>query len=101
MDVNHGTLTLPILENDHSVGRSVTGGYRYRSTRLPNFEGMYFYGDFIFAKMWGIRQDQQGSWSAPEPLAQGLAVSAFGEGADGELFAFHYDALNGMLYRIG
>ena len=28
-------------------------------------------------------------------------MSAFGEGADGELFAFHYDALNGMLYRIG
>ena len=29
---NNGMLTLPILEYDHSLGCSITGGYRYRGT---------------------------------------------------------------------
>jgi glucose/arabinose dehydrogenase len=44
-DCNNGTLTLPIREYDHTVGCSVTGGYRYRGSANFDLEGFYFYGD--------------------------------------------------------
>ncbi len=101
MTVDHGTLTLPILEYDHSEGRSITGGYRYRGTKLPQLDGIYFYGDFVFARLWAIRQDVLGNWSAPDPLPQSISVSGFGEDEAGELYVLGYAASNGTLNSIG
>ena len=44
---NDGTLTLPILEYDHTLGCSITGGFRYRGNSNPQLYGIYIYGDFI------------------------------------------------------
>ena len=35
---NNGTLTLPVMEYNHSQGCSVTGGYRYRGRLYPSIE---------------------------------------------------------------
>jgi hypothetical protein len=34
-DCNDGTLTLPVVEYDHTQGCSVTGGFRYRGKEVP------------------------------------------------------------------
>jgi Calx-beta domain len=44
-----GSLVLPILDYTHSEGCSVTGGYRYRGTRIPTLHGAYVFGDFFSA----------------------------------------------------
>lgn len=36
----------PIYVYNHSVGKSVTGGYVYRGCHNPNLEGKYIFGDF-------------------------------------------------------
>ena len=44
---NDATVVLPILEYPHSVGCSVTGGYRYRGAGIPELVGTYVYADFV------------------------------------------------------
>jgi glucose/arabinose dehydrogenase len=97
---NDGTLTLPILEYDHSLGCSITGGYRYRGARFPQFVGRYFYGDFCTGRIWtGI---QSGSaWTGPQLLDTTMQITSFGEDEDGELYVVHYGSgSNGTLQRV-
>jgi glucose/arabinose dehydrogenase len=40
---NDGSLTLPVIEYDHSLGNcSITGGYRYRGALYSGLTGIYF-----------------------------------------------------------
>ncbi len=50
------SLTLPILEYDHSLGCSVTGGHRYRGAANPALAGYFVYGDFCSGRIWGRRE---------------------------------------------
>lgn len=49
----------PIFEYEHtgdhhSGNHSVTGGFVYRDTQLPDLEGKYVYGDFISGRIWAL-----------------------------------------------
>jgi hypothetical protein len=43
---NPADYTQPVIEYDHSVGCSVTGGVTYRGSAIPELAGTYFYGDW-------------------------------------------------------
>jgi len=95
---NSGLLTLPILEYDHSLGCSITGGYRYRGVDSPGLWGVYFYADYCSGRIWGATEDAAGTWKAEELLDTGLQITAFGEDEDGEIYLADYAA--GAIYRI-
>jgi len=44
-------LTLPIVEYDHALGCSITGGTVYRGP-VQALHGLYLYGDFCSARLW-------------------------------------------------
>lgn len=96
---NDGTLTLPIVEYSHSLGCSITGGYRYRGRRIPQHYGTYFYGDFCTGLIWGARFDGR-RWTATRLLDLPLRISAFGEDEAGELYMVHRAEETGTLYRF-
>jgi glucose/arabinose dehydrogenase len=96
---NDGTLTLPILAYSHALGCSITGGYRYRGRRIPQYYGTYFYGDYCTGLIWGARPDGR-SWTATRLLDLPLNISAFGEDAAGELYMVHRAEETGRLYRF-
>jgi glucose/arabinose dehydrogenase len=51
-------LTDPIHEYGRDVGATVIGGYVYRGTYLgEQMQGRYFFGDFIFNRLWSIALD--------------------------------------------
>ena len=55
-------MTDPITEYGHDQGCSVTGGYVYRGQSLPEWNGVYFYGDYCSGTIWGTFQDPDGVW---------------------------------------
>lgn len=97
---NDGTLNLPVLEYNHSSGCSITGGYRYRGFRNPGLEGVYFYGDFCSGRIWGVQDDENGTWSGNELLDTNLRITTFGEDEDGEIYLAHFSSPDGTIYRL-
>ena len=53
----------PTISHPHSEASSITGGYVYRGSLLPDLKGAYIYGDFQSGKVWGLRHDgKQVTW---------------------------------------
>jgi hypothetical protein len=89
----------PVTEYSHSDGCSITGGYVYRGTRVPDLAGLYLYGDYCEGwvrsfRFVGGRATEPLDWSA---LAVAGGLSSFGEDQRGELYVM---TLSGSLYRI-
>ena len=103
-----GQLTGPIFEYDHSVGRSVTGGFVYRGSALGAANvGRYFFADFVRGRVWslGLSLDGAGQATAVD-LAEhtqdinipDLMPSSFGADADGEIYLVSY--ATGQVFRL-
>lgn len=113
------TGTLGTLEYDHNDGISITGGFVYRGTAIPELYGKYVFGDLAL-KTAPVRADgrlfyadlQTGLIKAfPLPqfggtaiLPNGLTVHGFGEDADGELYALvtntSANGTGGIVYKL-
>jgi glucose/arabinose dehydrogenase len=104
-------LTDPFLEYSHAEGNVITGGVVYRGTGLGvGFFGRYFYADFGAGRIWSVgvvvdpitREAQKGQIIEHTPDLGGAAtignVSAFGVGADCEIYFLNWSA--GQLRRI-
>jgi hypothetical protein len=99
--------TPPVHEYSHeSLNCSVTGGYVYRGCALPEYDGVYFFGDFCSGRVWTFVYD--GSPDPPitdvsadlEPAGEAAIqlISSFGEDAAGELYLV--DLADGEIYKI-
>jgi glucose/arabinose dehydrogenase len=95
---NSGTLVLPVVEYDHDVGCSVTGGYVYRGTRSPRLNGTYIYGDYCSGVMWGATRNANGTVTSRRLLDVTFNISTFGEDVNGEVYVADYG--NGMVCRL-
>ncbi len=91
-------LTTPLLTYSHSDGCSITGGYSYRGSAIPEIQGRYFYSDYCsgwlrsFRYVNGVATESR-TWNVG---ALGSVLS-FGEDLAGELYIL---SSNGKLYRI-
>jgi len=80
-------LVLPVLEYGHNEGCSVTGGFVYRGSDLPEVVGHYFYSDFCQGFLRSFRFDGEGATEQVEWDVGGLgSVLSFGRDAAGELY---------------
>lgn len=103
-----GTLTLPAWSYDHAQGNSITGGYVYRGSAIPELAGRYICADFGSNRYWAISAVNGQVQSVIERTADlrppNLApsawplISAFGESATGELF--YAEVGSGRVYAI-
>ena len=53
---NQSGLTLPIYDYPHAVGKSITGGYIYRSAQSKSLFGTYLFADYVQKWVDGIRE---------------------------------------------
>jgi len=97
-DRQDGSLRLPILEYEHiGGGRSVTGGYVYRGTDYPQFDGTYFYADWVTEEVF-LAMRNGSIWTTIGTVASGYEISTFGEDEHGELYVADY--FGEAVYRI-
>jgi glucose/arabinose dehydrogenase len=92
-------LEIPPLVYDHTGGAcSVTGGYVYRGSVIPELIGHYFYSDYCagFLKSFRYQNGQaleQRIWS----VGNVGSITSFGEDSSGELYM---TSANGKVYKI-
>lgn len=79
-------LALPVLEYEHDVGRSVTGGFVYRGKNVPEFEGKYIYADFVSGRIWGLTYRGPGDMDNQLLLSSGENIASFGIDEADELY---------------
>jgi glucose/arabinose dehydrogenase len=95
--------TPAVAELPHADGHcSITGGYVYRGTKIPDLVGTYIYADYCSKQVFWLK------WSKGMLLSEGELtddldstntgdIASFGEDTAGELYML---TLNGKIYRI-
>ena len=81
-------LSPPVVSHSHGEARSMTGGFVYHGSRLPELAGAYIYADWETGKIWALRYDREKekvTWHE-ELDDTSLDIAAFGETHAGELY---------------
>ncbi|QDT61139.1 Soluble aldose sugar dehydrogenase YliI precursor [Stieleria bergensis] len=92
----------PVWQYDHRIGRSITGGRVYRSSRIPELNGAYLYADYVSGVVWALKVDEKTGKAVKnvQVLPKGVSVLAFGEDQSGEVFYLVESPAGKCIYRI-
>lgn len=92
-------LTFPVVEYAHDSGNcSITGGYVYRGSALPDLVGKYLFADYCSGWIWSTYQKTPGSWYTAQLLKTDLLITTFGQDQAGELYVG--DSKTGAIYKL-
>ncbi len=104
---NAADYTSPALTYGHDEGLSITGGFVYRGSEIPELHGTYFYADWVFGfirsfeyvdgkvtneRDWGVEL----GWIDAEGASRG-SPNSFGLDGHGELYIVTHQ---GAVYRL-
>ena len=96
------SLVEPVWEYDHQIGKSITGGYVYRGTKLPMLDGAYLYADFVTGRIWALYYDQAAGKVTKNlriPTTK-IPVLAFGQDQNGEVYYSIGSVKGQSIYRF-
>ncbi|HUG56461.1 MAG TPA: PQQ-dependent sugar dehydrogenase, partial [Candidatus Limnocylindrales bacterium] len=93
-------LVPPVISYPNAGGEcSVTGGFVYRGSALPELRGAYVYGDYCSGRIWALRY-RDGSVTAHAEIARaGFRIGSFAQDRAGEIYVLQH-APQGGIYRI-
>ena len=89
----------PVVEYAHQNGRfSLTGGYVYRGSAIPDLVGTYLFADFVSKEVFALGADAAGvpNFTTTATMV-GTGIASFAEDRAGELYLVD---LGGRLFRI-
>ncbi len=92
----------PVWEYDHRVGRSITGGRVYNSSRVPSLTGKYLYADYVTGTVWALSYDVESGKATHNEmvLPKSIPVLAFGEDQTGEVYYLTENARGHCINRF-
>jgi glucose/arabinose dehydrogenase len=96
------SLTGPVWEYDHRIGRSITGGRVYRNPRMPILDGKYLYGDYVSGRIWALSYDAASDKVTrnEQIIPDTVAVVGFGEDQNGEVYYLTGNSRGECIYRF-
>ena len=96
VDASGRVLNVPVHEYRHDEGCSITGGYVYRGSAIPQLDGHYFFSDWCSGFIRSIAPDGSvHDWT--DGTGNVAAVSSFGRDDAGEIYVV---SGTGTVYRI-
>jgi glucose/arabinose dehydrogenase len=99
-DTTDTSYTKPIIEYSHDSGTTVTGGYIYRGSLLPDLYGKYIFADYTFGKIWALTYDGINPPSYVQLLDSNYGISTFGTDQNNELYLCSYSQTNGRILKL-
>ena len=94
-----GRLVFPVHEYGHEEENcSVTGGFVYRGSAVPEARGRYFFGDYCSGIVWSLRIAGGQAVDVRRETTRIPGLSTFGEDGRGELYAG--SVTTGTIYRL-
>ena len=90
--------TWPIAEYSHADGCSITGGSVYRGVELPEWRGVYFYGDYCSGNIWGLIRPGEEDQQVKILFTTAAQITTFGLDEAGEIYLIDYGS--GTLLRL-
>lgn len=88
----------PVWVYGRDDGCSVTGGFVYRGSVIPELVGSYLFGDYCTARLWAVQISSGRVVFRDFGVAvPGGSLASFGQDADGELYAL---SLEGPVSRV-
>jgi glucose/arabinose dehydrogenase len=90
-------LTGPVFDYGRNLGCSVIGGFVYRGTNLPEFQGVYLFGDYCSGNIMGLIHKSGNTWESKVLFNSPYKISSFEEDQNGEIYLVD---LNGGIYRL-
>ncbi|MGH2397848.1 MAG: PQQ-dependent sugar dehydrogenase [Nitrospiraceae bacterium] len=88
-----GGLVAPVAEYANRPPRcSITGGYVYRGSAIPDLQGIYVFGDYCSGEIFGLIEG-----TVRPLLSTGLKISSFGQDQAGELYVVGHE---GTVHRM-
>ncbi|MDJ0917036.1 MAG: PQQ-dependent sugar dehydrogenase [Woeseiaceae bacterium] len=91
----------PVTEYGRSDGSSITGGYVYRGSAIPDLVGLYVFADYGSGRFWAARPDGLGGFDNDQLINSSIKPTAFGIGPDDELYVVDIDGVGqGRVRRI-
>jgi glucose/arabinose dehydrogenase len=91
-------LIVPVVTYGHDMNCSLTGGYVYRGSEVPELVGAYLFGDLCTGGVFALQPTADGGWTRVELGFQPIKISSFGEDANGEVYVV--DMQGGVVYQI-
>jgi len=86
----------PIAEYSHAGGGcSIIGGYVYRGS-MPEWNGIYLYGDYCTGYVWGLNRNVD-QWDSELLFRTGGQITSFGQDEEGEVYLL---TDNGNVYQL-
>lgn len=92
----------PVWEYDHRIGKSITGGRVYRSSRLKELAGKYLYADYVTGSIWALTYDRVSGKATrnEQVILESIPVLAFGEDQHGEVYYLTNSPRGECIYRF-
>ncbi|HEY4606694.1 MAG TPA: PQQ-dependent sugar dehydrogenase [Acidimicrobiia bacterium] len=95
-DCDLANYTAPVITYTHEEGCSITGGYVYRGSEIPELAGTYFYSDWCSQWIRSFKYvngqvTEERDWSAD--LGQLGQINTFGVDSAGELYLATHDGV--------
>jgi hypothetical protein len=83
---NQTGLEQPLIDYPHSQGCSITGGYVYRGSDIPDIRGHYFYSDYCTGFLKSLRFSNGAAVDQKDWGLTNSSVTSFGVDFAGELY---------------